>query len=193
MSRPAPIEAPWMVLVGPAGTGKTTLGREIAARTHRPFVDLDAAADRYYAEAGWTIDRLRERIAAAGRLAAETEWEPARAHAVARAVADHPGAVIALGAGHTSYTDHHHLVTVRTALSRCPDVVRLLPSPDREISLSVLRRRCTESKGRTWIIDGHDFLAHWLDDPGTAQIATRTIHTQDDTPAQITARLLRSG
>ncbi|MFE5689937.1 AAA family ATPase [Streptomyces sp. NPDC056512] len=38
-----------MVLIGPAGTGKTTLGREIAGRAQRPFVDLDAAAEEYYA------------------------------------------------------------------------------------------------------------------------------------------------
>ncbi|MCZ7417112.1 MULTISPECIES: AAA family ATPase [unclassified Streptomyces] len=36
------LEAPWMVLIGPAGTGKTTIGREVAAKTHRPFVDPDA-------------------------------------------------------------------------------------------------------------------------------------------------------
>ncbi|MEV5448735.1 hypothetical protein HUT15_06145 [Streptomyces sp. NA03103] len=111
---------------------------------------------------------------------------------MARAVADHLDAVVALDAGHTSYTDHQHLVTVRTALSRCRDVVRLLPSPNRDVSLTVLRRRCTASKGRSWIIDGHDFLAHWLDDPGTEQVATQTIYTRDETPAQITARLLAS-
>ncbi|MBL7496913.1 shikimate kinase [Frankia nepalensis] len=192
MSRSAATEAPWMVLVGPAGAGKTTLGRELAARTHKPFVDLDATADGYYAEVGWSIAKLRERIAAVGRLAAEVEWEPARAHAVARAAADHPDAVIALGAGHTSYTDHRHLVTVRAALSRCRDVVRLLPSPEREGSLTVLRRRCAASKGRSWIVDGHDFLAHWLDDRGTELVATRTIYTRNETPAQTAARLLRS-
>lgn len=180
-----------MVLVGPAGTGKTTLGREIAARTQRPFVDLDAVADRYYAQVGWSIVALRERIAAIGRLAAEAEWEPARAHAVACAVAEHPDAVIALGAGHTSYTDRQHLATVRTALDRCRAVVRILPSAHREVSLAVLRRRCTADKGRSWIIDGHDFLAHWLDDPGTQLVATRTIYTSDETPAQTATRLLR--
>ncbi|MFF4524525.1 shikimate kinase [Streptomyces bluensis] len=191
MSRPTPTEVPWMVLIGPAGTGKSTLGQEIAARTQRPFVDLDAVADGYYAEVGWSIATLRERIAAVGRLAAEAEWEPARAHAVARAVADNPGAVIALGAGHTSYTDDQQLATVRTALSCCPDVIRLLPSPDRETSLNVLRQRCAVSKGRSWIIDGHDFLAHWLDDHGIQLVAKRTIYTLDETPTQTAARLLR--
>jgi hypothetical protein len=54
-----------------------------------------------------------------------------------------------------------------------------------------LRQRCTESKGRTWIIDGHDFLARWLDDHGTKRVATRTVYTLDETPAQTAARLLR--
>ncbi|MER5955828.1 AAA family ATPase [Streptomyces sp. NPDC001893] len=190
MKRPAAQEPPWMVLIGPAGTGKTTLGLEIAAQAQRPFVDLDAAADEYYAQVGWSIHRLRERIAAVGRLAAESEWEGARAHAVASVVADHPDAVIALGAGHTSYTDPAHLAEVRTVLSRCRHVVRVLPSPDRELSLTLLRQRCTTTKGQSWIVDGHDFLEQWLDDPGALQMATRTIYTESETPAQTAARLI---
>ncbi|MGE7439326.1 shikimate kinase [Kitasatospora sp. NPDC001175] len=181
---------PWMVLTGPAGAGKTTLGQEVAAKTQRPFIDLDAVADDYYAQAGWSIPRLRGRIAAVGRLAAEAEWESARAHAVACVIADHPDAVIGLGAGHTSYTTPGCLAAVRDALGRCRDVVRVVPSPDRQISLNVLRQRCTASKGNSWVIDGHDFLAHWLDDPGARALATRTIYINDDTPAQTAARLL---
>ncbi len=111
---------------------------------------------------------------------------------MACAVTDHPDAVIALGAGHTSYSDHQHLATVRSALGPCRNVIRILPSPDRDISLTVLRRRCTTSKGRSWVIDGHDFLAGWIDDPGTRTVATRTVHTLGETPAQTAARLLRS-
>ncbi|WP_329431727.1 AAA family ATPase [Streptomyces sp. NBC_01280] len=181
-----------MVLIGPAGTGKTTLGREIAGRAQRPFVDLDAAAEEYYAQVGWSIPRLRERIAAVGRLAAESEWEGARAHAVARVVADHPAAVIALGAGHTSYTDPVHLAEVRTVLSQCRHVVRVLPSPDREFSLTLLRQRCTATKRQSWIIDGHDFLGQWLDDPDARQMATRTIYTKNETPAETAARLIEN-
>lgn len=191
MSRPSSTETPWMVLIGPAGAGKTTLGQAIALVTKRPFVDLDAVADRYYAEVGWSLAKLRIRIAAVGRRAAETEWEPARAHAVTRAVADHPGAIIALGAGHTCYTDDQQLATVRAALRHSPDVIRLLPSPHRERSLSLLRDRCMTSKGRSWIIEGHDFLAQWLDDSGTQLLATRTIYTLDETATDTATRLLR--
>ncbi|MFF0865312.1 shikimate kinase [Nonomuraea sp. NPDC003560] len=100
-------ESPWMILIGPAAAGKSTLGEGMAAATGRRFVDIDAIGADYYAEAGWDMDRLRSRIRAVGRVAAEREWEPARAHAVERAVADHPDAIIALGAGATTvlYTD----------------------------------------------------------------------------------------
>ncbi|MGW6159914.1 hypothetical protein ACWFRM_43565, partial [Streptomyces sp. NPDC055144] len=92
-----------------------------------------------------------------------------------------------------SYTDLAHLAEVRTVLSRCRHVVRVLPSPDREISLPLLRQRCTATKGQSWIIDGHDFLEQWLDDPGARQMATRTIYTNNETPAQTAARLIRYG
>ncbi|QKE84020.1 shikimate kinase [Arthrobacter sp. NEB 688] len=181
-----------MVLTGPAGAGKTTVGREVASVVERPFVDLDAVAEEYYAEAGWSLARLRTRIAAVGRRAAETEWEPARAHAVVRAAADHPGSVLALGAGHTCYTDAGRLATVRAALRRSADVVRLLPSPDRDTSLRVLRHRCLTGKDRSWVIDGHDFLAQWLDDPAAQLLSTRTVYTGGETVAD-TARLLLRG
>lgn len=180
-----------LVLIGPAGSGKTTLGREVAAAAGMPFVDLDAVADAYYAEVGWSLARLREHMGVVGRLTAEAAWEPARAHAVARVVADHPDAVVALGAGHTSYTGTEHLAVVRTALRDCREVVHVLPSPDREASLRVLRQRCVRDKGRDWIVDGHDFLAQWLDDPAVRLMATRTVHTGDESPAETANRLLR--
>lgn len=181
-----------MVLVGPPGAGKSTLGPIIASRVRRPFVDLDAIGDRYYSEVGWSIAKLRDHITAVGRLTAETDWEPARAHAVTRVVADHPGAVIAMGVGHTSYTRDDNLTIVRTALRRCPDVIRILPSPDMHTSLSILRERCITGKGRSWLIDGHDFLAAWLNDPGPHLVATRTIYTTTDTPGHTADRLLRT-
>src|SRR4051794_9165180 len=49
-------------------------------------------------------------------------------------------------------------------------VSRHRPSPARPPhhakSLAILRQRCIDSKGRSWVADGHDFLAQWLEDPG---------------------------
>ena len=168
---------PSLVLIGPAAAGKTTVGSLAAPILGVPFVDIDDVGSAYYAEVGWSIDRLVRRTGQVGRLAAERDWEPARAHAVRRAVADHSGAVLALGAGHASYTDPRCLAAVRAALSRVPRVVLLLPSDDRATALTELRQRSRASKGTDWISSGHDFLAEWLDDEGLRSLATDTILT----------------
>jgi cytidylate kinase len=181
--------SPLLVLVGPAAAGKTTLGARVADRLGVPFVDVDAAADPWYAEVGWSVERLAARATEVGRLAAEREWEPARVHALERAVAAHPGAVVAAGAGHTSVTRADLADRVRAVLAPVRHVVLVLPSPDRAASLAELRRRCVVAKGRDWVVEGHDLLTEWLDDPTTRAVATAVLHTAGDDPATSTARL----
>ncbi|MCC7139630.1 MAG: type I 3-dehydroquinate dehydratase [Planctomycetes bacterium] len=78
-----------VALVGPRGAGKSTVGRAVAARLGRPFVDTD--------------DALARRVGRpAGRVLAE-EGEPAfraaERAAVAQALATRRGVVVALGGG----------------------------------------------------------------------------------------------
>lgn len=183
--------APWMVLVGPAAAGKSTLGARVAVATGRKFADVDALGEAYYREVGWSMARLRDRIRAVGRVAAEREWEPARAHAVTRVVAEHAGAVVALGAGHAHYTRPAPYERVRDALRPARHVVLVLPSADRERSVQVLRRRSLATKGTDWISgDGHDFLREWVHDPGVRALATTVFYTDGATPGESAERLI---
>jgi shikimate kinase len=80
--------APRVVLVGPMGAGKTTVGRLLAERWGVSFVDTDDVVER---EEGRTVsdifvDSGEERFRALERAA------------VTRALAEHPG-VLALGGG----------------------------------------------------------------------------------------------
>lgn len=181
---------PALVLIGPAGSGKSTVGALVAASWNVPFVDADAAAGPAYAEVGWSIERLVERIEAVGRVAAEREWEVARAHAVTSLVTQSPGAVLALGAGHTSYTDPTYRAAVRATLAPLPSVVLLLPHPEPAVSLRVLRERCLATKGTDWRRDGQDFLAQWLLDPQLSRLATAVHHTDGQTPEQTASALM---
>lgn len=181
--------SPAAVLIGPAAAGKSTLGALLAERLVAAFVDLDEIGGRYYAEVGWSIARLARRTAEIGRVAAEREWEPARAHAVRRVVGDHPDAVIALGAGHTSYTDASCVAAVHDALSTTPHVLLVLPFADRDRALCELRRRSIASKGTDWISSGHDLLAEWLDDAATRSLATKVVVTDGANPQTIADRL----
>ncbi|WP_175595080.1 shikimate kinase [Nonomuraea montanisoli] len=184
-------DTPWMVLIGPAAAGKSTLGALLAASTGRRFVDVDEVGGAYYAEAGWTMARLRERIQAVGRVAAEREWEPARAHAVRRALAAHPAAIVALGAGHSHYTDQELFEAVRCALAPVPHVILVLPCARHDRSVEVLRHRSISVKGTDWINgDGHDLLDEWVRWPGNALLATATVHTDGEKPVETVDRLL---
>lgn len=179
------------VLIGPLAAGKTTVGRILADRLSRAFVDIDDIAWTYTREVGWDLDRLLARDRAVGWADAEREWEVARAHALRRTVEDHPGAIIALGAAYTCYTDPTHARTASKALSQVGHVVHLRPSPDAARSVEVLRRRAARARGRDWIIEGHDFIAEWVAHPLNHQVATKTVYTEHDTPEQTGELLVR--
>ncbi len=179
-----------LVLIGPAATGKSTLGQLVASSLSVPFVDIDEVGEPYYNESGWSIEKLVQRVSVVGRVAAEREWEIARAHAVVRVLEDNPGAVVALGAGHTSFQNQQHFQTVKEALGTLPCVLLILPSQDREEALTVLRERSIASKSTDWISAGHDFLAEWIDDQGTRSLATDTMVTGSELPEITAARIV---
>ena len=112
MSPDAPAVGPRVVLVGPMGAGKTTVGRLLAERWGVPFRDTDDDVEQ--AE-GRTVSEIfvddgEERFRALER------------DAVARAVAEHPG-VLAVGGGAVmaeetrAVLDGHPVVFLRVGLS----------------------------------------------------------------------------
>jgi shikimate kinase / 3-dehydroquinate synthase len=75
-----------LALIGFMGAGKSTVGREVAQRTHRPFVDTDEEIEKRFGP----IPSLFER--------GEAEFRRLEEQVVAEALAG-PDAVIALGGG----------------------------------------------------------------------------------------------
>ncbi len=80
--------APRVVLVGPMGAGKTTVGRLLAERWGVPFVDTDDVVER--AEGRTVSDIFVD--------SGEEHFRALEREAVTRALAEHPG-VLALGGG----------------------------------------------------------------------------------------------
>ena len=78
---------PALWLVGPRGSGKTTVGRQVARRLGRPFVDLDAEVERV---SGETSARLIER---------GWQWFRAMESGALRTALPRRGVVVATGGG----------------------------------------------------------------------------------------------
>lgn len=166
------------VLVGAPGSGKSTVGEILAATTGRPFVDADAVSSGFYAEVGWSVERLRGRASEVGFSQAHDEWEVALAHAVERLVETSPGAVLALGAGHSHLTDDVLFERVERALATADQVVLLRPTEDLATSLGALRQRCLDDKGTAWRVGGEDWLERWLTDGRDERVATHVVLTE---------------
>ena len=117
------------VLIGPPGTGKSTVGAMLAASLEVPWVDLDEISGPLYAEVGWPPEVIAEQRRRLGWTAFHAAFEPALAHAVKRCAALSSQAIVSFGAGHSHLTDPSLRAHVARALEGVT-VVLLRPSPD---------------------------------------------------------------
>ncbi len=96
MNEPGNIPARPIFLVGYMGSGKTTLGRMLAARTGRPFVDADELLEA--AEGMSCADIMKQK--------GETHFRLAERETLRRIVQDYPTAVVGAGGGMPCYHDN---------------------------------------------------------------------------------------
>ncbi len=88
-ARPGRIRGRGLVLIGGRGTGKSTVGRLVAGRAGRPFVDSDREIER---RGGRSIRAIFEE-------SGEPAFRDREQEALARLAAEVPGAVLATGGG----------------------------------------------------------------------------------------------
>ncbi|PWH05927.1 shikimate kinase [Brachybacterium endophyticum] len=130
------MHGPRLVLIGPMGAGKTTVGREVARRLGVPFADLDALI----------VDRDGRSIPEIFAADGEEAFRRLEARVLAHALATHAG-VLALGGG-----------AVGDPASRA--LVASHPTVLLEIDESAALRRVHAGRGRP-MLAGEDPLERW--------------------------------
>lgn len=159
-----------IVLLGPQGAGKSTLGRLLASRLGVPWVEMDAVCRRYYEELGYdpaTAWRERERL---------------EVYALERLLAEHRGCVFSLGAGHSLYDNPAYFARARRALAPFANVVFVLPAPDPGTSIDILQARRRVKRSAHEVEVTH---------PSNHTLATITVYTEGQTPEQTGDEILR--
>ena len=174
-----------VILIGPIGAGKTTLGRLLAAALSLPQVSMDEVRFNYYREIGYDDAIAKQRFTDGGFWGLYQYWKPFEAYAVERLLTEHAECVVDFGAGHSVYEDEALFSRVKEALAPHPNVILLLPSADVETSLRVLRDR------RPDLLDMQpDINEHFITHASNYELAKFIVYTADRTPEDSCAEIL---
>jgi hypothetical protein len=174
-----------VVLIGPPGAGKSTVGPLLAGSLGTNFIDVDEIGDAYYVASGRPLTSFVHKVAREGFPSAHRWWQPARVEAATGVVRDHPGAVVAFGAGHSHFEDLDCFESVRSALADCT-VVLMIPDADESRSRIILRGRSIDIKGHDWVRDEHDYLAEWVTSEQSQLLADVVAYSAEWTPETYT-------
>ena len=183
-----------VILIGPLGAGKTTVGRLLAEALGLPFCSLDDVRSDYYQKAGYD-QALAARLAASGPgVRAVMDYsKPFEARMVESAVADHHG-VIDFGASNSVYDDPELFGRVQKALAPYPNVVLLLPSPDPDEAIQILKQRLIrklEEAGSEYTDELFELNEYFVKHPSNRRLARLVVHTADKTPEMVRDELLK--
>ena len=185
-----------LVLIGPAGCGKSTLGQLLAERLGFHHCPLDDVRIGYYEEIGYDKEMAtRIRKSEKGVFGLLRYWDPFEVHAVERVLEEYrQSSVIDFGAGHSVYEDEEQLMRVEKALESFPNVVLLLPAPDLDRSVEILNARfaarLTDMDKATmgqWLKANEHFVRH----PSNRRLAKIVAYTEGKTPEETCDEILR--
>jgi shikimate kinase len=168
-----------VILIGPIGAGKSTLSRLVAQRLGLPCRHMDQVRTRYYKEIGYDEELAQQIHDREGFLGVYRYWKPFEAHAVERLLSEGGDAVVDFGGGHSVYEDDVLFSRVERVLAPYPYVILILPSPDKEESIRVLKER----KGKV-VSSGFDFHEHFVRHHSNYDLAKHVVYTKGKSPAE---------
>ncbi len=177
-------EASSIILIGAMGVGKSTIGGLLASKLDLPQVSMDKLRFDYYKEKDWTEKRQEDIDKKEGFSGVYKYWKQYDVHAVERLLEDHKKCVIDFGAGHSIYENPEDFARVSELLAPYANVVLLLPSPDIDESISILKDRHSTT------INGVEITEYLVSHPSTPELADFTIFTENRTPAEIMNEIL---
>ncbi len=183
-----------IILIGPMGTGKSTIGTCLAEKLGLEYHPLDELHWKYYEEIGFDNDQAKQIIQSdKGFNGFLAYMKPFEAYAVERFMADYQTGILDFGAGHVVHRDEKLFERVENALAPHQNVILLLPSPDLDESVAILNERILKriealGTGYAWAVEENK---HFVHHPSSHKLAKTTIYTKGKTPQETCQEIIQ--
>ncbi len=173
-----------IILIGPEGTGKSTIGKLLSQKLNLPQASMDEIRWEYYKEIGWDADtqkQIRDRLGFAGVY---RYWKRFLIHSLERLLSEHSNCVIDFGAGNSVYENDADFARASELLSPYKNVVLLLPSRDLDESVDILKQR------NQLTINGVEINRFFMTHPSNHQLAKQVFYTKGKTSEEIKEEII---
>ncbi len=169
-----------IILIGPVRTGKSTLGRLLAEKLSLPQVSLDSVRQKYYREIGYDEDLARSIRRQGGFLTLYLYWNMYDAYAIERLLEEYHQCVFDFGAGNGISESREGFRRIQNALAPYANIFLILPSPDKEASLRILKERDAEPPSDLTF----DLNRHFLKNGAYFALAKHVMYTEGRSPEE---------
>jgi shikimate kinase len=175
-----------IILIGPIGTGKTTIGKLLSEALHINQCSIDDCRWKYYNEIGYDENFAKFLREKGGFWALYMYWKEFECYAVERMLNEHSNCVFDFGGGHSVYEISTHFNKVEKVIKPYKNVFLLLPSEDVTESIEIINKRNNREPGGDDSVNIH-FMTH----PSNKKLAKHIIYTKEKTPDQIKCEILK--
>jgi len=175
-----------IILIGPIGVGKTTIGNLLADSLDLPLCSVDDVRSAYYQKIGYDKS-LVSTIAASEQDIRDVLRYSERydVQMIKMLLADFQRGIVDFGASNSVYDDKGLLAQVKHTLLPYPNVILLLPSIDKKESAEILKirliRKLTEA-GQSFTDELFELNNYFIQHSSNYQLAKRIVYTKDKTP-----------
>ncbi|EWZ32913.1 uncharacterized protein FOBCDRAFT_232155 [Fusarium oxysporum Fo47] len=179
---------PTIILIGPEGAGKSTIGKVLSEKLNRELYSLDRHRKELYAPFDYDDARANKLYEQEGVEALLKYWKYFEYRAVVDILQNalkpgdrFYGKILDFGAGHSIFENKEELDRVAELISSYKAVFLILPCEDTNEALRIMEER-----------RGHElsYNRHFLNHPSNKMLAKAAVYTNDKSPERSTDEIL---
>jgi shikimate kinase len=175
-----------IILIGPIGSGKTTVAELLFVNTMLPHRSMDLLRWKYFEEIGYDRHIANEKFNETGFWGLYNYWKPFEAHAVKRLLEDFTECIFDFGGSQSVYEDDVLFEQVCGLLEPYPHIVLLMPTPDKDESIRILHDRNDYVSDDQFAVNEH-FIRHH----SNYDLAKHIVYTDGKTPEETSDEVLQ--